>query len=62
MFTPRQLATLSALCDLVSEVKDRIQRDGGSRVYADAVATYVTKVVDRLAMTANSLVRWIGVG
>jgi putative DNA methylase len=62
MFTARQLATLSALCDLVSEVKTRIQRDGGSPAYADAVATYLAMAVDRLAMTGNSLVRWNGVG
>jgi len=38
--------------------------DGGTgpQAYADAVATYLGLMVDRLAMTGNSLVRWNPVG
>lgn len=38
--------------------------DGGTgeEAYADAVATYLAFVVDRLAMTANSIVRWNSTG
>ena len=43
---------------------DRPLRGGGTGVpaYAEAVAVYLAFVVDRLAMTGNSLVRWNGVG
>ena len=39
-------------------------REGGSgpAAYADAVSVYLAFVVDRIAMTANSLVRWNAVG
>ena len=34
----------------------------GATAYADAVATYLSMAIDRLAMTGNSLVRWNAIG
>jgi len=79
LFTARQLATLSLLCDLAQEVHGCVILDAerasvhgdptplgeggdGTVAYADAVTTYLGLIIDRLAMTGNSLVRWNSVG
>lgn len=73
-FTNRQLVTLTALCDLVSEARERVLMDAlgsgmpegdrleaggdGAAAYADAVATYMGLGVSRTADLGNSLVTW----
>ena len=68
LFTDRQLLTLALFCDLVTEAGAKVRRDceqfeyHDSVEYVKAVLTYLGLAVDRLAMTANSLVRWNPVG
>jgi len=58
LFTNRQLTALTTFSDLVVEARARVVADGGEETYADAVATYLAFVVDKLADLANSLNRW----
>jgi putative DNA methylase len=75
LFTPRQLVALTTFSELVSEARERVQRDaataglrddgvrldaGGmsATAYADAVATYLTFSIDRLANYATTICTW----
>jgi putative DNA methylase len=58
LFTNRQLLTLTTLCDLVGEARDRVLADGGDGGYADAVATYLGLGVSRVADLSNSFALW----
>lgn len=49
LFTNRQLTALTTFSDLISEVKDQVQDDGGSKDYADALTVYLAFLVDRIA-------------
>lgn len=57
-FTNRQLLSLTTLCDLVSVAHAKVMEDGGSREYANAVATYLGMAVSRTADLSNSIVTW----
>lgn len=59
LFTNRQLVALTSLSDLVSETRDRVVIDGGSRAYADAVATYLGFAVSRLADYGSMISTWM---
>lgn len=58
LFTARQLTSLTTFCDLVTEARGRVESDGGSCSYADAVATYLGLGVSRLTDIGNALCRW----
>jgi putative DNA methylase len=58
LFTPRQLVALTSFSDLVSDARQKIVGDGGSSLYADAVATYLALGVSKLADAATTLTRW----
>ena len=58
LFTNRQLTALTTFSDLVIEARAQVIRDGGELEYADAVATYLGFVVDRLADRGSSLCSW----
>jgi putative DNA methylase len=58
LFTNRQLTALTTFSDLVMEARAQILDDGGEPAYADAVATYLGFVVDRLADRGSSLCSW----
>jgi putative DNA methylase len=58
LFTARQLVTLCALSDFVSDVVERVCADGGSPEYGAAVATYLGINVSRLADRNAALVPW----
>lgn len=62
IFTNRQLVTLTTFSDLIDEARNRAISDGASSDYAIAVATYLSFALSRVAMSANSLVRWNPVG
>lgn len=62
LFTNRQLTALTTFCKLAGEAQAKVVADGGSEEYGQAVGTYLTFAIDRLAMTGNSLVRWNSVG
>ena len=58
LFTNRQLTALTTFSDLISEVQDQVQADGGSKDYADALAVYLAFLADKLAMYGNSICAW----
>jgi len=74
IFTPRQLVTLNTLSDLVQEASNKVASDvkvaglphthtflkngGDATVYADALATYLTLVVDRCTDYWSSICSW----
>ena len=58
LFTNRQLAALTALCDLVGEARAQIERDGGSAEYAQVVSVYLTFVVDKMTDYHSSVCSW----
>jgi putative DNA methylase len=70
LFTPRQLATLDALAELISESFDAAltaARGAGlaedeAQARALAVLTYLALALDRVVISANTLVRWNSVG
>jgi putative DNA methylase len=59
LFTNRQLTALTTFSDLVKEARERIIADGGERVYADAIATYLAFAVDRLADYSSKIATWM---
>ena len=75
LFTRRQLATLTTLCDLIGEVREQVELDsqvsGGpddepSRgepldraAYADAVVTYLAFAFSGLTANSSSLTTWV---
>jgi putative DNA methylase len=59
LFTNRQLAALTTFGDLVADARAKVLADSnGDEGYADAVATYLGFVVDKLADLGNALCRW----
>jgi len=57
-FTPRQLAALTTLVDLVAAAHDRVLADGGDEAYADAVATYLGLAASRTTDFSSTLATW----
>ena len=62
LFSPRQLSALTTFSDLVREAHGRVTRDGGSTLYADAVATYLGLTVSRCADYWSSICSWHNTG
>ena len=58
LFTNRQLTALSTFTNLVSEAFHRAIADGAERGYADALATYLSLVVSRVADRNSSICTW----
>lgn len=58
LFTNRQLQTMTTFVGLVSEARKRVLDDGGDPDYADAVATYLTLAIGRLADRCSSQSSW----
>ena len=58
LFTARQLQTLKTFSDLVGETRDKVLYDGGDQDYADAIATYLTMAISRLANRGSSHCFW----
>lgn len=55
LFTNRQLVALTTLSDLVAEAQEQVQRDGGSKEYAQAVGIYLAFAVDRQVNYCSTL-------
>ena len=49
LFTNRQLWTMTTFADLVAGAREQVLADCGDAEYADAIATYLTLIVGRLA-------------
>lgn len=58
LFTNRQLTALTNLSDLVAEAQVQVERDGGSKEYAQAVGVYLAFLVDKQAMYLSSFCPW----
>ena len=58
VFTERQLLTLSTFTNLISEIRDVIIQDGADELYADAVCTYLSFAVSRVADSGNTFAVW----
>ncbi len=50
LFTNRQLTALMTFSDLISEVQEQVQADGGSKDYADVLAVYLAFLIDKLVV------------
>ena len=58
LFTGRQLTALTTFSDLIGEVRAEVERDCGDKNYADAVATYLAFVVDKLSDWHSIICGW----
>lgn len=58
LFTNRQLTALTTFSDLISDIKQQIIEDGGSKDYADAITVYLAFLIDKLTNLHNSFCRW----
>ncbi len=67
LFTSRQLVALTTFSDLIGEARQRVIADAqmagfdavSAREYADAVATYLAFVLDRVARFNNTTCPWV---
>lgn len=62
LFTNRQLTALMTFSDLISEVQDQVQADGGSKDYADALTVYLAFLIDKIADRGSSICSWQDIG
>jgi putative DNA methylase len=62
LFTNRQLWAMTTFADLVAEARGRVLADGGDVEYADAIATYLTLGIGRLANRCSSQSFWNATG
>jgi putative DNA methylase len=58
LFTNRQLIALTTFSNLVAEVQTKIEQDGGSKEYAQAVGVYLGFVVSKTTDYHNALCDW----
>ena len=58
LFTNRQLTALTTFSDLIPEIQDQVQADGGSKEYADAIAVYMAFLIDQLANHTSAVCGW----
>ena len=49
VFTERQLLTLTTFCDLLVEIRERLENDGADHDYIDAIVTYLAFAISRTA-------------
>lgn len=59
LFTNRQLVAVTTFSDLIRETRSRALSDGADPDYADAIATYLSFAVSKLADWSSSLCSWI---
>jgi putative DNA methylase len=58
LFTHRQLTALCTFSELVGEARQRVIDDGGELAYADAVATYLTFLIGKIADRNSAICTW----
>lgn len=59
LFTERQLTALNIFSELLSEVRNKIERVGVENRYADAVYTYLALAIGRTAESSCSFTWWL---
>ena len=60
LFTNRQLVALTTFSDLLSDIREQVCTDGGTKEYSEAIATYLAFVVDRQANYSSTGNAWSG--
>lgn len=58
LFTARQLKVITTLSDLISEAASRVNTDGGSQDYADAISTYLGLALSRGTDYQSNVTTW----
>ena len=58
IFTTRQLQTLVTFTDLIDETREKILIDSGDEHYTDAIVTYLSLAISRLANFGSSQCSW----
>ena len=58
LYTNRQLLTLGAFADAVTDVPSWVETDGGSPTYGAAIASILALCVGKLAMANSTQARW----
>lgn len=59
LFTSRQLAALTSLCDTIKQLREQIELDAkGDKEYANAIILYLACALSRLTDYINSLCTW----
>ena len=58
VFTERQLLTLTTFCDLLVEIRERLENDGADHDYIDAIVTYLAFAVSRTADSGCNFTVW----
>ena len=58
LFTGRQLTALITFSDFISETKNKVITDGGSVEYANAVCTYLSFTISKMADRGSSVCSW----
>ena len=58
LFTNRQLVALTTFSDLLTDIREQVCTDGGTKEYSEAIATYLAFVVDKLADYHSSICSW----
>lgn len=62
LFSARQLVALTTFSQGVAIMRARVVEDGGSEVYADAIATYLALAVSRSADYWSTCAAWVNQG
>ena len=62
LFTPRQLATLTAFSDLVSEARQQAISDGADPERGTAIATFLSFCLDKCTDYWNTIATWASTG
>lgn len=62
LFTNRQMQAMTTFAALVGEARERVVADSGDEDYADAIATYLTLGIGRLANRCSSQCFWDAAG
>ena len=58
LFTERQLTVLTTFSDLLEEIRPQMTRNGAPENYADALCTYLTLAIGRMANSGCTGTRW----
>ena len=58
LFTNRQLVALTTFSDLLTDIREQVCTDGGTKEYSEAIATYLAFVVDKFADYHSSICSW----
>ena len=58
LFTNRQLVALTTFSDLLTDMREQVCLDGGTKEYSEAIVTYLAFLVDQLANHGSVICGW----